>query len=254
MANDPKECTRCLAVPSYTTFLACCFRDAEHFPAERRMGWYVLATAVIIGALTHIAYWALLVDVSGFATRAGWTLPYLVGAVAMVSGAVWHLKSVRRDIGDMVGMMIGMTFGMIAGFLAGYLIGATNGMFTGSVVGVIVGCALGWYVGDCCAMMGRMEGLMAGLMGGIMGGMTAVMLLNDRIRAFTPFLLLVSFVILSGLTYLVHREHREKQGLAVVFNGGSRFVPFLVSCFLATALMALVMQFGPTSALFVGLT
>lgn len=253
MVNDPKECTRCLVVPSYPTFLSCCFRDAEHFPAERRMGWYVLAAAAIIGALAHVAYWALLVDVPGFAPRAGWTFPYLVASVVAVGGTVWHLKAVRRDLGEMVSMMVGMTFGMIGGFLAGYLVGATNGMFTGSVVGVLTGCALGWYIGDCCGMMSRMEGLMAGLMGGIMGGMTAVMLLNDRIRWFTPFLLLISFLILSGLTYLVHKEHREKQGVAVIFNGGARFPSFLAACFLAMVLLVLVIQFGPTSALFVGL-
>lgn len=215
------------------------------------MGWYVIAAAVIVGALTHIVYWAMLVDVPGLAARAGWVLPYLVASVVAVAGAVWHVKGAKRDLGEMAAMMVGMTFGMIAGFLAGYLVGATNGMFTGSVIGVLVGCALGWYVGDCCGMMARMEGLMAGLMSGVMGAMTAVMLLNDRIRWFTPFLVLVSFIILSGLTYLVHKEHREKQGVAVVFNGDARFPVFLVACFLVIASVIGVMVWGPTSALFV---
>jgi hypothetical protein len=97
-----------------------------------------------------------------------------------------------------------------------------------------------------------MEGLMAGLMAGIMGAMTAVMLLNDRLTWFTPFLLLVSLVILSGLSYLVHKEYREKQGLEVVFSGSARFLPFTVACFLATAVTIGVMTFGPKSVLFLG--
>lgn len=215
------------------------------------MGWYALAAAAVVGVLTYLAYWGFLVDLPGFSPRVGPYLAYVVASVIAVSGAVWHLKGVQRQLGEMAGMMVGMTFGMIAGFLAGFLVGATNGMFTGAVFGVLVGCALGWYVGDCCAMMGKMEGLMAGLMSGIMGGMTAVMLLNDRIAWFTPFLLLLSLMILSGLTYLVHREHREKRGVDVEFTG-VRFAAFTVACFLTTAVTIGVMVLGPKSVLFLG--
>ena len=252
MSNNEKDCTRCATVPGYGTFLAACWRDGDHFPAERRMGWYVVGALAALGVLTYLAYWAFLVDLPGFARRVGPLLPYVLVSVVATAAAAWHLKAVRRDIGEAVAMMVGMTFGMIAGFLSGYLVGATNGMFTGSVFGVIVGCALGWYVGDCCAMMSRMEGVMAGLMSGVMGAMTAVMLLNDRIVWFTPFLLAVSLVVLSGLTYLVHKEHRERQGIEVVFNGRSGFLSFTVACFFATALTVGVMVFGPKSVLFLG--
>ncbi len=252
MSNGSKNCTLCASVPGYGTFLSCCWRDVDHFPSERRAGWFTLAAAAIVGVLTYLAYWGFLVDLPGFAARVGPHLPHLVIAVAAVSGAVWHLKAVRRDIGEAVAMMVGMTFGMLAGFLAGYFVGATNGMFTGAVYGVLVGCALGWYVGDCCAMMSRMEGLMAGLMGGIMGAMTAIMLLNDRLTWFTPFLLLVSFLILSGLSYLVHKEHRERQGIEVAFDGHLGFLTLTIACFLAIAFTIGVMIFGPKSVLFLG--
>lgn len=252
MSNNSKDCTLCAAAPGYGTFLACCFRDSEHFPAERRMGWYIIGSAVIVGILTYLAYWAFLIDLPGFGRRVGPHLPYVVVSVVAVAGAAWHLKAVRRELGEMVAMMVGMTFGMIGGFLAGYLVGATNGMFTGSVIGVLVGAFLGWYVSDCCAMMSRMEGLMAGLMSGVMGAMTAVMLLNDRLVWFTPFLLVVSIVILSGLTYLVHREHRERQGVEVTFIKSGGFFAFTTACFLATAVMMSVMVFGPKSVLFLG--
>lgn len=252
MSNSSKDCTLCAAVPGYGTFLTCCWRDADHFPAERRAGWYALGAAAIVGILTYLAYWGFLVDLPGFGQRVAPHLPHLVIAVAAIAGAVWHLKAIQRTLGDMASMMVGMTFGMIAGFLAGYLVGATNGMFTGAVFGVIVGCSLGWYVGDCCGMFSRMEGIMAGLMAGVMGAMTAVMLLNDRLTWFTPFLLLVSLIILSGLSYLVHKEYREKQGLEVVFTGHSGFLSFTVACFLVTAVTVGMMTFGPKSVLFLG--
>jgi len=239
-------------MPGYGTFLSYCWRDADHFPAERRMGWYALGAAAIVGVFTYLAYWGFLVDLPGFEARVGPHLPSAVVATVAVAGAVWHLKGVRRDLSESAGMMAGMTFGMLAGFLAGYHVGATNGMFTGSAYGVLVGMIVGWFVGDCCATMGRMEGLMAGLMSGIMGAMTAVMLLNDRIQWFTPILLVASLVILSGMTYLAHREHRERQGIEVVFNDRARFLPFTTACFLVTAITVSIMAFGPKSVLFLG--
>lgn len=252
MSNTNQPCTRCSVVPSYSAFLAACWRDGDHFPAERRALGYVIGALGILGVLMYLAYWGFLVDLPGFASRVGPHLPYVLVSVIATAAAAWHLKMVRREIGELVAMMIGMTFGMIGGFLAGYLVGATNGMFTGSVFGVLVGCALGWYVGDCCAMMSRMEGLMAGLMAGVMGAMTAVMLLNDRIAWFTPLLLALALVMFSGLTYLVHKEHRERQGVEVVFTERARFLPFTVACFLAAAVTTGVMAFGPKSVLFLG--
>jgi hypothetical protein len=216
------------------------------------MGAYAIGAAAIVGVLVYLAYWGFLVDLPGFAARVGSHLPYVVAGAVAVAAAVWHLKAVRRDLGESVAMMVGMTFGMLGGFLAGCFVGATNGMFTGSVYGVLVGMALGWYVGDCCGLMAKMEGLMAGFMSGVMGAMTAVMLLNDHLTWFMPFLLLVSFIILSGLSYLVHKEHRERQGIEVAFHERARFLPFTVACFLVTAITVGVMVFGPKSVLFLG--
>ncbi|MBI2482658.1 hypothetical protein HYV74_00595 [Candidatus Uhrbacteria bacterium] len=251
MANHSHQCARCLEIPDYGTFLSVCWRDGEHFPAERRAFGFALAAAALLGILVYVAYWAFLIDIPGFAGRIGPHLPYVVLSAVAVTSATWHLKAVRRELSAMMAMMVGMTFGMIAGFLAGYLVGATNGMFTGSVFGVLVGCALGWYVSDCCAMMSRMEGMMAGLMSGTMGAMTAVMLLNDRLAWFTPFLLAVCLVVLSGCSYLTHREYRERQGVQVTFRG-TGFLPVLVMSFLSVTVTLLIMVGGPKSVLFLG--
>ncbi|MDO8425059.1 MAG: hypothetical protein Q7T01_00910 [bacterium] len=249
MSSPTPHCSQCATPPSYGTFLMCCLQDATHYIPERRMLGYMLGALGILGALTTLVVGGLLYGVAGVTERVIPVLPYVLVSTIAIAGAMWHLKAVRRDLSEMVAMMVGMTFGMIGGFLAGYLVGATNGMFTGSVFGVLVGCALGWVAGDCCAAMARMEGLMAGLMSGVMGAMTAVMLLNDRIAWFTPFLLLVSLAILSGLTYLIHREHRERQG-GVAQIRSSGFTPFLISCFLTSTATVIVMAYGPRSVLF----
>ncbi|MDO8462920.1 MAG: hypothetical protein Q7S96_01420 [bacterium] len=249
MPSPTPHCSQCATAPSYGAFLTCCLRDATHYPAEQRMVRYMLGTLVLLGGLALLAVTGLLSGISGAVQRVAPSIPYVLVSTIAVAGAMWHLKAVRRDLSEMVAMMVGMTFGMIGGFLAGYLVGATNGMFTGSVFGVLVGCALGWIAGDCCAMMARMEGLMAGLMAGVMGAMTSVMLLNDRIAWFTPFLLVIALIILSGLAYLIHREHLERQGgIAVVRASG--FTLFFVSCFAASALTIVIMVYGPRSFLF----
>lgn len=212
------------------------------------MGWYVLGAAAVVGAIVALASWGFLSTVHGFTTRVLPFLLYIVIGTIATGGAAWHLMGVRRDLGEMTGMMGGMTFGMIGGFLAGYLLGATNGMFTGCVFGVFVGCALGWYVGgaaDCCGLMPRMEGIMAGLMAGLMGAMTSVMLINDHLLWFTPFFFAVCLFILFGMTYLVHREHRERQGITVVFNERASFFPFTIACIAVVVITIAVMIFGP---------
>lgn len=249
MPAPTPHCSQCATPPSFGAFLSCCVRDATHAPAERRMAAYVLGALGILGALAALAASGLLAAIPGAPARITPVLPYVLASTVAVAGALWHLKAVRRDLSESVAMMVGMTFGMIGGFLAGYLVGATNGMFTGSVIGVLVGCALGWAAGDCCAAMARMEGLMAGLMSGVMGAMTSVMLLNDRIAWFTPFLHVVAFAILVGLTYLIHREHVERQGGVVVVRA-SGFASFLVACFLASVATIVVMAYGPRSILF----
>lgn len=251
-----QDCELCRTTPTFGAFCSGCIRDGEHFSAERRMGWYALGAAVVVGALAALASWGFLDTVQGFTNRVLPFLPYIVLGTVATGSAAWHLMGVRRDLGEMTGMMGGMTFGMIGGFLAGYLVGATNGMFTGCVFGVLVGCGLGWYVGgaaDCCGLMPRMEGLMAGFMAGLMGAMTSVMLLNDRILWFTPFFFAVCFFILFGMTYLVHREHRERQGTMVVFSERAKFLPFTIVCIVFVAITIAVMLFGPMGIITFGI-
>ena len=126
------------------------------------------------------------------------------------------LPSVRQvraynQFNCMSGMMIGMTVGMMSGFLTGYLIGATNGMFIGGVFGMIVGIGLGIWMGSCCGVMGFMEGIMAGFMGGLMGAMTAIMLLNDNLKAMTVIVFIICSIILIALNYMIYQEKKENQ-------------------------------------------
>jgi hypothetical protein len=145
----------------------------------------------------------------------------------------------------MAGMMVGMTIGMIAGFLPSFLIGGTNGMFIGSVWGMIVGIIMGVYNGKCCGVMGVMEGVMAGFMGGLMGAMTAVMMLNDHLKAMAVIVFLVSAGIIVGLNYMVFKEMRE---LHTTADKDQFFTIFLTIILMSITMW--IMVFGPRSSLF----
>mgnify|MGYP001610025790 CR=1 FL=1 len=156
-----------------------------------------------------------------------------------------HQVHAYKTFPCMSGMMIGMTAGMLTGFLSGFYVGATNGMFVGSVFGIVVGIILGIWMGSCCGIMGFLEGIMAGFMGGLMGGMTALMLLNDHLRAMAVIIFVVSGVILLSLNYMIYAEmkdaERQRQGEYL-----------LVVTITAVLMLATVwlMVFGPRSALF----
>ena len=171
---------------------------------------------------------------------------YLFIAAISYALIVPTIRQVRayKHFNCMSGMMIGMTVGMIAGFMSGYLIGATNGMFVGGVFGMVIGSALGIWMGSCCGVMGFMEGVMAGFMGGLMGAMTAVMLLNDHLKAATVIVALFSGIIALSLNYMIFFEMKENERQKEE-NQRITFVITVVLMVLTSWLMIL----GPRSAL-----
>lgn len=145
----------------------------------------------------------------------------------------------------MSGMMIGMTFGMIAGFLPGFYIAATNGMFYGSVFGMVVGIIFGSLNGKCCGVMGVMEGVMAGFMGGLMGAMTSIMLLNDHLNFMAIIILIVSSVIMVGLSYMLYKEGRNLEKINSV-----DYTAVILWSLLLSAITIAFMLIGPRGGIF----
>lgn len=150
-----------------------------------------------------------------------------------------------REMGCMAGMMVGMTIGMVAGFLSGFYIGSTNGMFIGSIWGMIVGITLGIYNGKCCGIMGVMEGTMAGFMGGLMGPMTAVMMLNDHLKAMGVIVFLVSTFIMIGLNYMIYKEMKEME-----VNADNDYFSVVMITIILMSITSWIIINGPRSALF----
>src|SRR3990172_7527609 len=164
-----------------------------------------IATSFILLA---ILYFVRLRYISNFIPKYGFYLFFAVLSYSLILLSVRHIRA-YKEFACMSGMMIGMTLGAIAGILPGFLIGATNGMFWGSVVGMSFGILFGVWNGKCCGIMGVMEGMMAGFMGGLMGGMTAIMMLNDSLKAAAIVIFIVSGFILFGLNYMVYKEARD---------------------------------------------
>lgn len=196
-------------------------------------------------ALFGILYYLRLRSVASFWDAQGFFLLLSLVSYAFVVPVVHHIRA-YRTFACMPGMMIGMTLGMIAGFLAGFFVGATNGMFVGGVFGMIVGIFLGsWMGGSSCGIMGFMEGCMAGFMGGLMGAMTAVMLLNDHVRAMSVIVLVVCIVMLGGLHYMTYSEMKRERRQ----RSDSQALVISLSLVLAFATIWL-MVYGPRSGLF----
>ena len=86
---------------------------------------------------------------------------------------------------------------------------------------------------------------MAGFMGGLMGAMTALMLLNDNVKAMGIIVFAISAVILLGLNYLIYSETREIKEK----NKENNFFIIFWSILL-TVVTIWIMIFGPRSALF----
>jgi hypothetical protein len=200
-----------------------------------------LLSSIIIFALLYLVKLRYIAD---FIPNYAFTIFFAILSYAIILPAVQYVQAYRQ-FSCTSGMMIGMTIGMVSGFLPGFFIGATNGMFYGSVFGMAIGILLGIWNGKCCGVMGVMEGIMAGFMGGLMGAMSAVMMLNDHLKAAAIIIFIISAVILLGLKYMVYTETRSvKAG-----NKDSAFFTIFWSVLL-TLLTIAMMVFGPRSFLF----
>lgn len=191
-----------------------------------------------------IVYYIRLRNVSDFMDKYGFFLFFAILSYALIIPSIRQVRAFK-DFPCMSGMMIGMTLGMISGFLPGYFVGATNGMFYGSLIGMAIGIFVGVWNGKCCGIMGVMEGIMAGFMGGIMGAMTAVMMINDNMKAAGVIVFLVSAVILFMLNYMVYKETRVMERR---FRE-DQFITIVLS-FILTIITIWLMVFGPRSILF----
>lgn len=215
---------------------------------EREMlklsAWTFIAL-LILGA---IGYWGFFGRTPDFLARYGLLLFYLLVGMVAVSATVWHLKA-YRGVSCETGMMAGMTVGMLSGFLVGLIIGITNGMFVGSVAGMLIGIFLGSWCGKCCGIMGVMEGQMAGFMAGTMGAMTSIMMLNDNYLLYIPIALVFIVVILAGLMFLLYKENAAKNLSTAKKTAREDFMLFLSVNFIILLALAVLMLYGPKSAL-----
>ena len=200
-----------------------------------------LATSFI---LLGILYFLRLRYVENFIPKYGFFLFFAVLSYSLILLSVRHIRA-YKEFACMSGMMIGMTIGYISGFLPGFFIGATNGMFWGSAVGMSFGILFGVWNGKCCGIMGVMEGMMAGFMGGLMGAMTAIMMINDSLRAAAAVIFIVSGFILIGLNYMIYTETREVERK---HKDDEFFIIFW--SLLLTVITVWFMVFGPRSLLF----
>jgi len=197
-------------------------------------------------SLLAVLYFLGLKSINNFFPKYGFYLFFAVIGYALILPSIRHVRA-YKEFACMSGMMIGMTIGMISGFLPGFFIGATNGMFWGSAVGMTFGIFFGIENGKCCGIMGVMEGIMAGFMGGLMGAMTAIMMLNDNLRAAAVLVFLVTAVILFGLNYMIYKETKD----AEMERKHKDEELFTISwSFMLTAVTAWFMVFGPRSILF----
>lgn len=208
-----------------------------------------LIKTIFISLITSFLILALLYflsfkDSPNFISKYGFYAFFVILTYALIMPSIVYIRA-YKEFGCMPGMMIGMTMGMVAGFLPGFFVGSTNGMFVGSVFGMSIGIIFGIWNGKCCGVMGIMEGVMAGFMGGLMGAMTAVMMLNDNLKAGGVIVFLVSAFILIGLNYMMYKETRESERK----HKDDAFFVIILSMFL-TAITLWIMVLGPRSLLF----
>lgn len=204
----------------------------------------ILYSLIVSFGLFAILYYFSLRHIEDFIPKYGFFIFLAILSYAVILPSIRQVRA-YQNFACMSGMMIGMTTGMIAGFLPGFLIGSTNGMFWGSVFGMGIGIFMGVWNGKCCGVMGAMEGLMAGFMGGIMGAMTAVMMINDNLRAAGVVVFLISSVIVFFLNYMIYGETKE---ISRERKEDYTLVVFL--SLILTTLTIWFMVYGPRSALF----
>jgi hypothetical protein len=199
----------------------------------------LLTSAFTLG----IFYFLRLRSIENFIPKYGFFLFFAILSYSIILPSIKQVRAFKQ-FPCMTGMMIGMTIGMISGFLSGFYIGATNGMFWGGIFGMSVGISLGVWKGKCCGIMGMMEGQMAGFMGGLMGAMTAVMMLNDNLKAASVIIFLVCGSIMFGLNYMIFKETRGAEP-----EVQETHILTIVISFLLTTATTWLMVFGPRSIL-----
>jgi len=203
--------------------------------------FYSLFTSAILFA---VLYYLKLRNIDNFTGRYGFFLLFSVLSYALIAGTIRQVRA-YKEFPCMSGMMVGMTSGMVAGFLPGFYIASTNGMFIGSVFGMGIGIGLGIWLGKSSGVMGIMEGTMAGFMGGLMGAMTAIMLLNDNMRAMGVIVFLISATIMFGLNYMIFNETKREER-----HKKEDHLFTIILTFVLIAVTTWLMVFGPRSALF----
>ena len=208
-----------------------------------------LITAIFISLLTSFVtfggiYFFNLRSIDGFMGKYGFFLFFAILSYGILMPSIRQVRAFKQ-FPCMTGMMIGMTVGMVSGFLSGFYVGATNGMFWGSVFGMSVGIFMGVWKGRCCGIMGILEGLMAGFMGGLMGGMSAVMMLNDNLKAAAVIVFIVCGAIMLGLNYMLYVETKKEERV----HKEGYFLTVVISLVLTTATIWL-MVFGPRNPIF----
>ena len=206
----------------------------------------IFVSLVASFALVAVLYFLTLKSIENFLPKYGLFLFLSILSYSLILLSVRHIRA-YKEFACMSGMMIGMTIGAIAGFLPAFYIASTNGMFWGSLMGMASGILFGVWNGKCCGVMGAMEGIMAGFMGGIMGGMTAIMMLNDNLRAAAIVVFVISAVILFGLNYMIYKETNENK-MERKHKDNEFFIIFW--SVLLTAITTWFMVFGPRSLLF----
>lgn len=224
------------------------FRDFTQNRKKYEVEYAAIRNSIAAFALliaVEAIVWLVFFRQAGLAGKYFPWIIYLNIAVVSIGAAIWHLKSYRAEVTNMLGMMIGMTFGMQSGFMIGTIIGATNGMLVGTMTGMIFAVILGYYTGKCCGIMGVLQGMMAGMMGGIMGAMTGVMLSVDNIFLFMPVFMAINLLIMWGLSYMLYEEMVEENPKTTKRN--LNFWLLFAFCIIAVAIFALIMFYGPKS-------
>ena len=92
-----------------------------------------------------------------------------------------------------------------------------------------------------------MEGMMAGVMGGLMGGMNGIMFRVDHILYLMPSFMLISVVIMAGLSYLFFEEVVEHN--TTLTRANRSFWSFFGYSLLFTILLAALILVGPRTGI-----
>lgn len=208
---------------------------------------YAFVGFIVLIVLQAVAYFGFLSAIPGFFGKYIWWIFYLDVSVVTLGVALMYYASYKGYVSCMASMMLGMTVGMQTGMMLGAVLGATNGFFVGAMVGMILGVITGYITGKG-SLMGVLQGVMSGLMGGTMGAMITVMMFTDHILIFMPFYMIINIGILIGFVFMYHDEVIKDQKDVIKKN--IDIVTFLSMCVIATAILMVIMIYGPKSALF----